>query len=376
MQFAEVIGQTEVKNHLVDMVSGNRISHALLFWGPEGSGTLSTALAFIKYINCTNKQENDSCGACSNCVKYQKLTHPDLHFVFPINSTEKIKSEKVVCNEFLPDYREAVLANPYLNLLDWLNFIGIENKQGNISEREADEVVRKLSLRAYEAEYKCVIIWMAERMNASSANKLLKILEEPPDKTLFILTAQNHDQLLPTIISRTQLIKFNNVNNQVVLNWLVEEKKTGKDRALEIARQADGNINKALQLLISDEVPDVNFEQFASWMRLCYSKKFEEVLDFANEVGGIGRERQKNFLEYALMMVRECLLRHGSVTDLTRLNQNEMGFVAKFYPFINFRNAQSIMEELNAACFHIERNGNAKIIFLDVSLKLFGLLKQ
>lgn len=376
MRFADVIGQKEVIRHLADMVNENRISHALLFWGPEGSGTLSTALAYIQYINCLNKSNNDSCGTCTNCIKYQKLIHPDLHFVFPINSTEKIKSDKVVCKEFMVDFREAVLTNPYLNLLDWLNFIGIENKQGNISEREADEVVKKLSLRSYEAEYKCVIIWMAERMNGSSANKLLKILEEPPDKTLFILTAQNHDQLLPTIISRTQLVKFNQVNNHDMVNWLVSVKGINEGLAKEIARQADGNVNKANYLSSKDEVSDQNFDEFASWMRLCYSKKFEEVLEFSNEIAAIGRERQKNFLEYGLMMVRECLLRHGSAENLTRLNQNEISFVSKFYPFINFRNAHAIMDEFNTACYHIERNGSTKIIFLDLSLKLFGLLKQ
>ncbi|MCC7050474.1 MAG: DNA polymerase III subunit delta' [Bacteroidia bacterium] len=375
MQFNSVVGQSIIKKQLSDMVAENRVSHALLFSGNEGCGQLATALAYVQYLNCTEKTNGDSCGKCPQCIKIQKLIHPDLHLVFPINSTEKIKGDKLISSQFLPDFREAVIKNPYLNLFNWFEHIGIENKQGNISEKESDELIKKLSLRSYEAEYKCTIIWMAERMNNTCSNKLLKLLEEPPDKTLFILICQQPDQLLPTIISRTQMIKFNPLDNETVYQWVLKEKNISELKAQEIARQSNGNLNKAL-LLLTDENISTHFETFTSWMRLCYSKKFDEILAWVNETAKTGREQQKNFLEYALTMVRECLIRHGGVANLSNVNNNEIQFIEKFYPFINFRNSLSIMEEINTAIQHIERNGNPKIIFLDLSLKLFGLLKQ
>jgi DNA polymerase-3 subunit delta' len=375
MQFNQVIGQSLIKEKLISMVTENRVSHALLFAGPEGCGHLPMALAFIQYLNCVNKINDESCGKCNNCIKFQKLIHPDLHLVFPINSTDKIKGDKLVTSQFIQDFRSAVLDNPYLNLFDWLQYIGIENKQGIISERESDELIKKLSLRAYESEYKCAIIWMAERMHDACANKLLKLLEEPPHKTIFILIAQQPEQLLPTILSRTQTVKFGPINYQDIYQWIVTTQNISDPKASEIAHQSEGNFNKVLTLVQSIEENDY-LTQFSTWMRLCYLKKFEEVLDWINQITKGVREEQKKFLEYALTMVRECLIRHGGATDISYLGEKEKEFIEKFYPFINLRNIHQIMNEFNQAIYHIERNGNGKIIFLDVTLKLFGLLRQ
>lgn len=371
MQFSKILTQPEVERRLISGVKENRISHAQLFLGPEGSGNLAYAIAYAQFIHCSNKQKNDSCGTCPSCIKMSKHVHPDVHYFFPINTTTKITGDNVISAQFYNDWRKAIVENPYQNLNDWLEYIEIENKQGNISERESDEIVKRIGLKAYEGEYKIVLIWMAERMNASCANKLLKVLEEPPDKTLFLLVAQSHEQLLPTIISRTQLVKFKPYEKTIIRNALCNNFGIDTEGADTIAQLADGNYNLALKNLNHNEEQSFYLENFKVWMRHCYKRgDFPGLVEWVEEFGANGRERLKNFLRYSLGLVRECMVMNYGSPSLQKLNPSEQEFLTKFHPFIMGLNADNITKEINDCYHQIERNGNAKIILLDATLKL------
>lgn len=377
MLFSKIVGQSAVKQRLINSVKENRVSHCQLFLGPEGSGNLALAIAYAQYISCTNKQGNDACGSCSSCVKINKLVHPDIHFIFPVNATAKVKAEHAVSSMFMEEWRNALSENPYLNLNDWLEFIGIENKQGSIKEKESDEIVRKISLKPYESEYKIVIVWMAEKMNVTTSNKLLKMLEEPPEKTLFMLVASQSDQLLATIISRAQLIKINGIDETDMQKHFMGEHHLNEQDALDLARVVEGNYNLALKNINLNEEQVFFLENFKQWMRHCYKRgDFPGLVEWTDNFAGNNRERLKNFFRYALFIVRECMIRNYGSPSLQRLNKNEEAFVAKFHPFIFGVNAAEIMEELNRCYEHIERNGQAKIILLDATLKINRLVKR
>jgi DNA polymerase III subunit delta' len=371
MQFKEIIGQYEVKQRLIQTVNDGRISHAQLFMGPEGSGNLCMAIAYAQYIACANRQTDDSCGSCPACIKYQKFVHPDLHFSYPIISSPKIKTSTAV----LTDWREAITENPYLNLFDWLQFLGGENKQGIIPVDESAEIMRKLSLTTFEGGYKVMIIWMPEKMNTQSANKLLKILEEPPDKTLFLLVTENEDQLLRTIISRTQLVKLNKIADADLIQALMNKHQLQEKDATRIAYLADGSYNEAKLLLINSQEESFNFTQFRTWMRICFKRDALAILKWVDEMAGIGRERHKNFLKYGMGIIREALMLNYNNPSLVRLQGDELDFALKFAPFINGNNVELVMDEFNKSLQHVERNANTKILFTDMSLKLFALLK-
>jgi DNA polymerase III subunit delta' len=372
MQFKNIIGQNEVKGRLVQSAKEGRISHAQLFLGPEGSGNLALALAYAQFIACKNRGEDDSCGTCPSCVKYQGLVHPDLHFAYPITSAK----ENETSTKYLPEWREAVLENPYMNVFQWIQKVGAENKQGVISVYESAEILKKLSLTSYEGGFKVMIIWMPEKMNLASANKLLKILEEPPDRTLFLLCTENADQLLPTIISRTQLVKVNRIDDADMRKSLMEIHSLDEQEAARIAYLAEGNYNEALFLVKHGDEENFNFIQFRSWMRLCYNKDVLKTMQWVDGMAGVGREKQKNYLSYAIGMVRETLMISYGDASLIRLQGEELEFVKKFSPFIHGENCIQVTEELNRAIRDIERNANPKILFTDLSLKMMGLLKQ
>lgn len=373
MFFNDVIGLGEVKERLVQTVASGRVSHAQLFLGSEGSGNLALAIAYAQFLSCGNRQEKDSCGTCPSCVKYQKLAHPDLHFVYPVATTKEVTS-KPVSGDFISQWREAVLENPYMSLFDWLGNLGIENKQGNINAEESGEILKKLSLTTYESEYKVMIIWMAEKMNHFAANKLLKILEEPPEKTLFLLVVQEHDQLLNTIISRTQLVKIHKIPDEELKAALVEKHQLSAEQATMIAHLADGNYNAALHLMNDSENEKVNFSFFQSWMRSCYARKAVELTAWVDSISAIGREKQKNFLAYSLHMVRESLMMNLGANSLVKLGGNELEFVTRFSKFIHPNNGSELTEQLNKGISDIERNANPKILFLDLSFKVMELL--
>jgi DNA polymerase-3 subunit delta' len=371
--FKEVIGLVDLKKHLIQTVKDGRVSHAQVFLGNEGSGNLALAIAYAQYINCTNKQEVDSCGECLSCIKYNKLVHPDLHFVFPVATTTSITS-KPISDNFIVEFREAVLDNPYMDVFNWLACLGIENKQGNINTEESSSILKKLSLTTYESEYKVMVIWMAEKMNAACSNKLLKILEEPPEKTLFLLVVGEHEKLLTTIISRTQLVKVNKIKDEELISALQQKHSLPLSQAQVISHLSNGNYNLAVQLIQETDGDDFNFSNLQLWMRYCYGRKFADLITWVDSIASIGRERQKNFLSYVSHSMRETLLLHLKLDNLVRLNGQELEFGKKFSPFVHPKNCDEISEQLNKAINQIERNAHPKILLLDLSFKMVDLL--
>ncbi len=373
MLFAEIAGQLAVKERLIQSVKENRVSHAQLFLGPEGSGNLALAIAYAQYLCCEQKQANDSCGQCSSCIKYSKLIHPDLHFVYPVANTKEVPT-KAKSIDFIKIWRTAIAESSYLNLNQWYEYIGIENKQAIISVEDASEIIRKLSFKSFESEYKVMIIWMPEKLNQSAANSLLKILEEPPVKTLFLLVAENQDQLIRTVLSRTQIIKVGKLSDADLLQEINTHFEIPTEEAKRIVYLVNGNYTGALTLLQKDHSNDL-FELFQQWMRLCYKRDYKSLINWGDGVSKIGREKQKNFIRYSLHIVRECLMLNYADAALVRMDGEDLSFAEKFKTFIHYTNSYQITERLNEAFFHIERNANPKILFLDLSIRISHLLQ-
>ena len=375
MFFRDVIGQEEIKKRLIQTVRENRISHAQLFSGPEGSGSLALAIAYAQYISCEDKTEEDSCGECPSCNKYKKYIHPDLHFVFPVNTTEKVKKDGPVSDDFIFKWREMLLNNPYATLFQWYERIGIENKQGIINRNESAEIVRKLNLKSFESEHKVMIIWLPEKMHPTAANKLLKIIEEPLGSTIFLLITESPEQIIPTILSRTQILKIPGIDEGSLLEALKKQFQLPEEELKNAARLAEGSYNKAIEYIQRSDETELNFERFAKIMRLTYARDFAGIFDWVEEMASTGREKQKNFLIYALRMVRENYLMNIGNKGLIRLSEKEKEFSEKFCAFIQHKNAPQMAEEFNKACIHIEANAYDRIIFLDLALKLVKLIR-
>ncbi len=374
MEFSKILGQEHLKNHLIKSTDNGRISHAQLFVGKEGSGTLPMAIAYAQYILCSTSNNKEACA-----LKSSKLIHPDLHFAFPVATNDIVKKHPV-SNLFLEDWRNFIHLNPYGNLFEWLQTIGIENKQGLIGVDEAEEIVKALKLKSYEGGYKIMIIWMAEKMNTSAANKLLKLLEEPPEKTVFLLVAENEEQIIATIKSRCQILQFPLLPEEEIVKGLIEKEGTDLPIAQQIANQADGNFNKALHLLHNDNA-DEQFEQwFIIWVRAAFKAKgnaavIQQLIEWSETISKTGRETQKRFLNYCLQFFRQALLLNYNATSLVYLQPKTPSFkIENFAPFVHSGNILEISKELNDAIYHIERNGNAKIVLLDLSIKLTRLL--
>lgn len=377
MLFKEIVGQESLKNRLVQTVRENRVSHAWLFFGPEGSGVLPLSLSLARYILCTNRCDNDACGVCHSCNKVNKYIHPDLHFTFPVNKTKDVdKDSPVVSDDFIADWRAFLLSQPYGRVTQWYDAIDLENKQGIINTDESKRLAGKLNLKPFESEYKVAIIWQPEKMNDQAANKLLKLLEEPPPNTIFILAGENPDQLLTTIRSRCAQVKIPRISDSALHGALIEKHHVSSDRATDIVRLVSGNYLRALEILAEEEDAGSNFSQFRYMMQLCYGKKIPELIKFADEMAGLTRERQKAFLEYGLRSIRENLALHFNTPDILYITSEEQEFVSKFARFITGENVESIIYELSSAITDIERNGNGRMIFLDMVLKLSGLIKK
>ena len=368
MQFSDIVGQQEVKQHLVQTVLENRVSHAQLFLGPEGSGSLGLALAYAQFISCQDRQPQDSCGECSSCRKYKKLIHPDLHFSYPFFA--KHKDDTAL--KFLPEWREAFLSNPYLSLDEWRSQLDAENKQANINIAECHQIISKLSLKPFEAEYKVLIMWLPEYLD-KEGNTLLKIIEEPPQKTLFLLVAQNQDQILNTIISRTQLVKIPRLQDEEITKFLVERKGLSETKATQVAYLSDGSL-QAAQLFLAGEEND-NLKMFREWLQISYADAGAKIVEFTERAAKLGRENQKNFLRFGVNLIRESVLILSGAGNLVHLPQAELEFISKFSGAIDLAKAEAITVELEKAHYHIERNANPKILFLDVSLQLVKILK-
>lgn len=380
MQFRDIVGQAEIKKRLIKSVAEKRIPHALLYTGSEGVGKLALAIAYAQYINCQNPGEDDSCNTCPSCHKFNKLIHPDLHFAFPINapsstgsSDDEKNSSPKFCDAYLPQWREMIQSNPYFSEQDWYDEIGIENKQGIISTAESSEVLKKLSLKSFEAEYKVMIIWLPERMHIYGANKLLKLIEEPPAKTLFILISESPNLLLKTILSRTQIISIPPVKREDIAVALVDKYQVSPTKANEISRISGGNVNNAVSLA-SIEGDDEYFLKFRELMRDCYKNEVLKILNWIDDVASIGRERQKEMLSYFQRLVRESFMLNLNLDDISYLSGEESVFGKNFSPFINPQNVFLIYNEINSAFDHISRNGNPNIIFTDMSLKIIKLI--
>lgn len=378
MHYSEVLGLEYLKKHLKTGVENGRIPHAQLF---VGQGVLPLALAYARNILCgtfsdSETEKNPSCN-----LKVGKLSHPDLHFVFPVATNDTIKKHPV-STMFLEDWRNFVLANPYAGLFDWYNFIGVEKKQGQISVDEALDMVRTLSLKAYEGGYKVMIVWMAEKMNIACSNKILKLLEEPPDKTVFILITEDEEQIIDTIKSRCQLLKFPMLPEEVIASGLVQKEKASYEAAKEFARQAAGDYNKAL-MLYKNSSEDSQFEEWVIfWIRAAFRAKgnkavINDLLSWSETIAGTGREVQKQFLDYCISFFRQALLLNYKTPTLIYLRFKDANFaLEKFAPFVHGANVMEIISALEDAVYHIERNGNAKIIFTDLSIQLTRLLHK
>jgi DNA polymerase-3 subunit delta' len=375
MLFRNVLGQEPVKKRLIQSVRDNRISHAQLFFGPEGTGKLPLAIAYAQYMCCEHPSEDDSCGSCPSCIKYNKLAHPDLHFAFPVVNTNR-GAGKSVSDHFIEQWRETVTANPYISENQWYGVIDAENKQGFISRNESNEVLRKLSLKSYEAPYKVLIIWLAEKMNASAANALLKLIEEPPDRTVFLLVAEHTDQIIPTILSRTQMIRIAPLDEKAIRVGL-QERFSGDEKLIEdVIRRSNGNFSTAVQLMESGEQEREHFEEFIFLMRKCYGREIIELHRWTEKVAGWGRERLKLFLSYALRMIRENFMLNLQQKEITYLSEREADFSMRFSPFIHQGNVFAMAAEFQRAIEHIEANGYAKLVLLDLAIKNILLLKQ
>ncbi len=374
MFFKDVIGQDGVKNRLITAVKEERISHALLFSGAEGTGKLAMSIAYAQYISCTNRTDTDSCGVCPSCHKYQNLVHPDLHFVFPIFNTPKIK--KAVSDDFLFQWREMVEKSPYFNLGQWLTFINAEKTQGGIFERESESIIRKLNLKSFESEYKIMIIWLPEKMHTACSNKLLKLIEEPPNKTLFILITENEEAVIGTVRSRTQLIHFPFIDNESIRNALYKIGDVNEALIPDAVHLANGNYLKALEYLSPGEEEQFYFLKFQEMMRFAYKREVLEQIKWAEEMAAFNREKQKAFLNFSLRLIREYFVLNMKQSSIVYLSKPEKEWGARFAPFINERNISQFFKEFELAIKHISMNGNQKIIFLDLALRMVRLIKR
>ena len=380
MTFSEVLGQQHIKSHLAKTVKSGKIPHTQLFIGKTGSGLLALALSYANEILCQSYDEkSDAYTSCKN--KVNKLAHPDLHFVYPVNTNEDVKKNPISDN-FASSWRDFVLNNSYSSLYDWYQSIGIEKKQGNISKHEAVSISKKLSLKSYEGGYKVLIIWMAEKMNNECANQLLKLIEEPPDKTVVLLLTENVEIILDTIKSRCQKLHIPSLAEEEIYQELVNAYSLKSNEAKKISHQSNGDFNKALQITKEDN-KDVLFEDlFVLWVRTAFkAKKNKEAVNglfhWSEKIAEEGRETQKKFLDFCLEIFRQAMLKNYNAESLIYFQSHDGNFsFDKFSAYIHQNNILDIREALEKAIYHIERNGNAKIIFTDVSIQLTRLIHR
>ena len=375
MNFSQIPGQQEIKLKLLRSVKEERVSHAQLFAGPEGCGSMALALAYARYISCENRTVTDSCGTCKSCQKYDKLIHPDLHFVFPVIKGKKASDP--VSDNYLEEWREFVKKSPYFNLNNWMDSIEVGNAQGMIFASEASEIIKKLSLKSFESDFKIMIIWLPEKMHQATANKLLKMIEEPPEKTLFLLVSEEPDKVIPTILSRCQLVKIPSFKTNDIEKYLLVRFNLTTEKAADISRVSNGNITRAIELCENEESNLANLERFKSLMRFAWKRDIISLINWSEEIASTGREAQKNFISFSLRLLRENLmLTLGQLKNsLVYLTGAEAEFSGKFHPSVNQNNIYQLNEELNLVYSHIESNGNAKIIFLDLALKVTKLIR-
>jgi DNA polymerase III subunit delta' len=371
MQFSKIAGQAIPKEILIRSVAENHVGHCLLFAGPEGAGNLPLAVAFANYVFCENKAFNDACGVCLACKKTSKLEHPDLHLAFPI----VLSKDNETSDAFIAEWRAAFLEQPYLTLEVWQKKIGADTKQPIIGKEQANEIIKKLNIKAYEGSFKIMILWLPELMNTAASNKLLKIIEEPPPKTLFFLVSNHPEGLLPTIVSRSQLIKVKRLHEEEIVSSLVSNFQLDQSQALNIAINSDGNYSEAIQLINQKDV-ESDFESFREMMRICFKGDVVNVIGWAESFSANGREKLKGFLNYGLYLFRLCLIVNTRGASFVKINGEELEFVTKFAPFVTEKNILSLTEFFNKSIYHLERNANAKILMVDMVYKVLMLLNK
>jgi DNA polymerase-3 subunit delta' len=368
--FTQVIGHATLKAKLIGNIRDGRVAHAQLFMGPRGGGNLPMALAYARYLLCQGREEVDACGRCSSCLQMNKLEHPDLHLIFPVFFTDKVK----VCEPFTAQWRKAVLAEPYLDVELWRGQLESENKQLRMGVDIAQEIQRKLSLRSFMGGYKVMLVWLPELMDAPAANKLLKVLEEPEPNTVFLLVPTDADQLLATILSRAQLTNVPALRPSELAEAVKDRfLELSSEEAMAIALRSEGDLLEAMSMANNGE--EELFVFFRDWLRSCYRRELSALMEFAEGFQRLGRERQKSLMRYGLYLIRQCTLQWQQVPELVRVLGQEQEFVQNFSKLLNEANAEGIRRELETAHLHVERNANPKILFMDVSYRMMGLLR-
>ncbi len=370
MLFSQVVGQDRIKQKLIKTIRTGKVSNTQLFLAPEGAGGLPMALAFSQYLVCENPDTNDACGKCDACHKVQKLIHPDVHFTFPV---VKKQNKEGLSDEFIKEWRQALLDTPYMNFYDWLQHIQAGNSQGNISVDDCREIIKKLSLKPFEGGKKIMILWMPERLG-KEGNALLKILEEPSPDTYFILVAENSELILNTILSRTQLVRIPPLDAREISDALQDHLSVKESEAQEVAQLADGNFRAAMSLAKSGESEFST--QFIQWMRYCFRKNGLDFIQWTNQMAARGREEQKNFLSYALQMLEELFLLGEGMKEGRRLKADDMEFAENFAGYVTEETFMQIYDAINKAYYYIERNASSKIVFFNLSLQINRILMK
>jgi DNA polymerase III subunit delta' len=371
VQFNDVIGLETQKGQLIREVNADRISHAQLFLGKTGYGTFPLALAFVQYILCEQPTETDSCGVCSSCKKVAQMQHPDVHFSFPT-----VQTEANVSDLQFSLWKDAILANPFMNLNSWIEISDDKGRRPIISKHESEAIVKKLSLKSFEGGYKVVIMWMADEMNDTCANKLLKIIEEPPAKTLFLLLAENQQSIMPTILSRTQLQKIKQIPDDALISFLKRQGVVSNEILDSIVSRSEGDMNAALEIVSASEDVQQNRNDFIQMMRVCYKKDVIAMLDWAESVAQKGREQHKNYLKYCLFMIRQSLMKNYTDNQLVRASKQEKEFLEKFARFITGNNVMDFNKLFSEAHYAVERNAHAKMLFLHISFEVMRYIHR
>lgn len=374
MQFSKIPGHSILKKHLIHTVEEQRISSTQLFSGPEGCGSLALAVAFCQYIACNERTSEDSCGKCSSCLKFEKLSHPDLHFSIPVNRN-KDGTKDMGSDEFITEWRSFFLNDFFVSRDEWQKELHLDNKQLLITTYEASQIIKKLNYKSYESEYKFLIMWLPEKMNLEASNRLLKTFEEPFEKTLIIMVTEEYDAIIKTILSRSQLIKIPAYNNQELSEAIVERLKVSEEKANKIAVLSNGNFCKAKWLIEQTDDATHTFDNFRQWLRDIVTFNITELLKHMDIFSKLGRENQKGYLAYAQFMLRQVFA-HKFNPSVATLSDDERDFAEKFSVFVHIEGLSQISELINEAAYHIERNGNAKMIFFDLSMNLGKFLKK
>ncbi|MDD4141788.1 MAG: hypothetical protein PHR20_03205 [Bacteroidales bacterium] len=377
MFFKDIQGNDSVKRQLVQMADDKRISHALLFNGPEGSAKLQLAIAFVRYLNCKNKSNGDSCGVCPSCLQINKLAHPDLHFIYPIGNSKLKKIKDPVSSDFIEEWRSFVDKTSGLGTLnDWLNELKIESGQGIINALDCSNIVKTLSYTSYESKYKIMIIWMAENIFYAAAPKILKVLEEPPENTLFILITDNRNAILDTILSRTQTINIPEFTNDDIKNILINKYAISTDEARKVAEMSDGNASIAMNYVLMPEVRALAFEEFMQWMRVCMKANMNELLPYVDEVSKKGREGIIFFLKSSMALLRQALYMNVTGKMIIPMPDNQTETFAKFARFVTINNIDKFDYYIEKAISNIGRNGYVNLVMVNLTINLCRVIKS